>query len=368
MEQADEYFMGKALALAARGRGRTSPNPMVGAVVVKDGHIIGEGYHARAGTPHAEIHALRQAGVQSRGSTLYVTLEPCCHFGRTPPCTTAIIAAGVQKVVAATRDPNPLVSGHGLQVLRESGLTVCDGVLAREATKLNEVFFKWITTGLPFVVLKTAMTLDGKIATVAGQSQWITGPAARQRVHVLRDTYDAVMVGIGTVLADNPRLTVRLAAAGRNPVRIIVDSEARTPPTAHVIADGAAPTIIAVGSAAPTSRVNVLAKAGARIMSIPSTAQGIDIKELFIRLGQEKITSVLVEGGGTLAASVLAAGVVDKVYYFIAPKIIGGVAAPGPVGGAGIVALARAYQLYDTAVELLDADVLVSGYIRKEMT
>lgn len=361
----DQYFMTKALALAARGRGRTSPNPMVGAVIVKDGKIIGAGYHAKAGTPHAEIHALRQAGSEAKGATLYVTLEPCCHFGRTPPCTEAIIAAGLARVVVAMRDPNPLVCGGGLARLRQAGIEVEEGIMEAQATRLNEAFIKWVTTGQPFVVLKSAITLDGKIATVTGQSQWITGPIARKRVHILRDTYDAVMVGIGTVLADNPHLTVRLPKEGRNPVRVIVDSQARTPLTSHVINDGVAPTIVAVAEGAPAARVAALMQAGVRIFSLPRHQQGVDLRALFARLGQEKITSVLVEGGATLAASVLSAGIVDKVCYFVAPKIIGGAAAPGPVGGDGIASLAEAYQLSEITVEQLGQDVLISGYLQK---
>ncbi|MCL6480003.1 MAG: bifunctional diaminohydroxyphosphoribosylaminopyrimidine deaminase/5-amino-6-(5-phosphoribosylamino)uracil reductase RibD, partial [Peptococcaceae bacterium] len=315
----DRYYMQMALDLARQALGRTSPNPMVGAVLVKDGRVIGQGYHTRPGTPHAEIHALREAGERAAGATLYVTLEPCCHQGRTGPCTEAILAAGVKRVVAAMTDPNPLVSGRGLERLRRAGIEVTVGVMEEEARRLNEVFIKYITTRRPFVVLKTAMSLDGKIATRSGESQWITGPQARLAVHRLRDRYDAVLVGINTVLKDNPSLTTRIPQEdGRDPVRVIVDSLARTPPEARVITQqSSAPTIIAVTEKAPAQNLRRLERAGAQIVVVPGNGPRVDLAGLMAELGRREITSVLVEGGGEIHASFLEARLVDKVIWFI---------------------------------------------------
>lgn len=360
----DEYYMQRALALAAKARGCTSPNPLVGAVIVKDGLVIGEGWHHAAGTPHAEIHALRQAGQTAKGATLYVTLEPCCHQGRTGPCTEAVIAAGISEVVVAMRDPNPLVAGKGIDRLQAAGIAVREGVKAREAALLNEVFIKWIATAKPFVVLKTAMSLDGKIATRTGESQWITGPAARRRVHQLRSEYDAIVTGIGTVLADDPQLTVRLAdqETQRNPLRIVVDSMARTPLTAKLITDQAAPTLLAVAEDAPPERVRALRTAGADVICLPRQGSGLNLEELCCRLGQRGVTSLMVESGAALNAAFIAQNLVDKVYWFIAPKLIGGQQAPGPLGGAGIEQLADALPLEDLTYEAVAADILICGY------
>ncbi|VBB07933.1 riboflavin biosynthesis protein ribd [Lucifera butyrica] len=358
----DEYYMRQALALAERGLGRTRPNPMVGAVIVRDNTVVGQGWHKKAGTPHAEIHALTQAGDLARGATLYVTLEPCSHYGRTGPCADAVIQAGIKKVVVAMVDPNPLVAGKGLEKLRAAGIEVVEGILAGQAAGLNEVFIKWVTTGMPFGILKTAMTLDGKIATVSGQSQWITGPPARQFVHTLRDRYDGILVGIGTVLADDPALTARLPQATQNPVRIVADSLARTPLTAKVVNDEAA-TIVAVLPEAPPERREALQKKGVDVVVVPRGKTGIDLKSLFQILGKRGISSILIEGGPAVNQSALAANVVDKVYWFIAPKIIGGTSAPGPVGGEGISCLDAAILLKNTAIQQVGEDVLVSGYI-----
>jgi diaminohydroxyphosphoribosylaminopyrimidine deaminase/5-amino-6-(5-phosphoribosylamino)uracil reductase len=361
----DEVYMRLALDLARCGRGRTSPNPMVGAVVVKEGRIVGQGYHERAGGPHAEVVALREAGEAARGATLYVSLEPCCHTGRTGPCTEAILEAGVARVVAAMKDPNPLVAGRGLERLRQAGLEVTVGVLEREAARLNEVFCKYITTRRPFVVLKVAMTLDGKIATRTGASRWITGPAAREYVHALRDTYDAVLVGRGTVLADDPALTVRLPQGGRDPVRVVLDSRARLPETARVLQTGSpAPTIVAVTGDAPAERIGRLEEAGARVMVLPGEGGRVSLPALLEELGRREITSVLVEGGATVHAAALAAGVVDKVVWFVAPKIFGGREAPGPVGGPGVADPAAALALEDVEVTRYGPDICIEGYVR----
>lgn len=362
----DEYYMRLALTLAKNSAGRTSPNPMVGAVIVRDGEIVGCGWHKRAGTPHAEIHALNQAGNLATGATMYVTLEPCCHRGRTGPCAEAIIQSGIKKIVVAMQDPNPLVAGCGLARLKEAGLDVVENVLAKEAAQLNEVFIKWISTKMPFVFLKTAMTLDGKIATVTGHSQWISGHQARRRVHEMRNLCDGILVGIGTVLADNPQLTTRLPLGGKNPLRIIVDSMARTPVTAKVTQDGQAPTLIAVGPDAPSARINELMRKGknVEILNIPYGPDGLDLRMLLSRLGEREITNIMIEGGGKINFSALKANVVDKVYWFISPKIVGGSDAPGPVGGAGVASLDNAHLLEDINVESIGDDILVSAYMR----
>ncbi|MEW6725742.1 MAG: bifunctional diaminohydroxyphosphoribosylaminopyrimidine deaminase/5-amino-6-(5-phosphoribosylamino)uracil reductase RibD [Bacillota bacterium] len=361
----DEAYMRLALELAAQARGRTSPNPLVGAVLVRDGAIIGKGYHTRAGMPHAEIEALRDAGGEARGATLYVTLEPCCHTGRTGPCTEAIVAAGVKRVVAAMRDPNPLVSGRGLARLREAGVEVREGVLEEEARRLNEFFIKYITTRTPFVTLKTAMSLDGKIATRTGDSRWVTGEESRRYVHELRDIYDVILVGVGTVLKDDPSLTTRLPEGGRDPVRVILDSRGRTPAGARVLKqESGAATVIAVTGAAPEENVAALAEAGAQIL-VCGPGPLVDLQTLLRALAERELTSVLVEGGSRVNASFLAAGLVDKVVWFIAPKIVAGETAPGPVGGEGIARMAEALELQDITVRRFAHDLCLEGYLKR---
>ncbi|AGL02224.1 bifunctional diaminohydroxyphosphoribosylaminopyrimidine deaminase/5-amino-6-(5-phosphoribosylamino)uracil reductase RibD [Desulfoscipio gibsoniae] len=367
MNAGDQHYMQMALELAARAMGRTTPNPMVGAVVVKDGHVVGRGYHARAGTPHAEVHALREAGDLAGGAVLYVTLEPCCHHGRTGPCTDAIIKAQIGRVVLAMTDPNPLVAGKGIQKLTEAGVHVDCGVLEEDARRLNEVFIKYITTRLPYVVMKTAMSLDGKIATAKGESQWITGNAAREFVHRLRDRYDAILVGVGTVLADDPSLTTRLPeGGGKDPVRIILDSKARTPETARVITQSSeAPTIIVTTPGAPPERVRLLREAGARVLEVTGGEGGIDLGVLLHELGRREITGVLVEGGARVNGSFITCNLVDKVNWFIAPKLIGGESAPGPVGDPGITALQDALPIKDIKLHRYGEDICVEGYAVK---
>lgn len=356
--------MKQALMIARNSLGRTSPNPLVGAVIVRDGEVVGTGWHRRAGTPHAEINALNQAGDLAKDATIYVTLEPCCHHGQTGPCTEALIKAGIKKVVIAMTDPNPQVAGCGINCLREAGIEVIEGVLTAESAKLNEVFIKWISTKMPFGVLKTAMTIDGKIATCTGHSNWITGSSARLRVHQLRNSYDGILVGIGTVLADNPELTTRLPQGGKNPVRIVVDTMARTPLSAKLVCDGLAKTIIAVSSDAPPDRVSALKAHGVEILVIPRNDYGLDLRTLFRLLGSNNITSVLIEGGACINASALEANIVDKVEWFIAPKIVGGKNAPGPVGGQGIAELSSANFLEDINTEFIGEDILISAYLR----
>ena len=360
-----EEYMRQALKIAKYADGRTSPNPLVGAVVVKDNRIIGMGWHKKAGTEHAEIHALRQAGESAKGATIYVTLEPCSHYGRTPPCSQALIDAGIKRVVVAMTDPNPLVAGRGLDMLRKAGVEVIEDVLTDEAIRLNEVFLKWITTEMPFVVLKTAMTLDGKIATCTGKSQWITNAVSRQRVHELRDRYDSILVGIGTVLADNPSLTTRLEnGQGKNPIRIIVDSKGRTPLDANVVSDGLAPTILAVTEQAPLEKIKAFKNKGIEVL-IVNQGEQVDLKQLMLELGKRKISSVFVEGGAEINYSLVKNQLVDKVYAFVAPKIIGGKTALTPVGGQGIANLENALELENITTEVLQNDILITGYSKK---
>lgn len=357
----DEIFMREALRIARNAEGRTSPNPLVGAVVVRDGKIIAEGWHRQAGTPHAEVHALNMAGDLARGATLYVTLEPCSHFGRTPPCAKKIVAAGIKRVVAAMSDPNPKVSGRGFEILRSAGIEVEVGLLESEARQLNENFLKWVTQKLPFVTMKFACSLDGKIATVSGESQWISGEASRKFSHHLRDINDAILVGVGTVLADNPSLTTRLVD-GKNPVRVIVDSNARTPLTANVVADKSARTIIATTSNAPTEKISALKSCGVEIITA-GDGERVDLEILLRTLAEREITSVLVEGGGKIHFAMLNAGLVDKVLAFIAPKIIGGSNALTAVEGAGFVKLSDAVTLKNFTAQQLGEDFLLIGYV-----
>lgn len=355
--------MARALELAALARGKTSPNPMVGAVVVSGGEIVGEGYHQKAGTPHAEVHALNQAGSRARGGDLYVTLEPCCHFGKTPPCTDAIIEAGIARVFAAVQDPNPLVAGKGVQKLKEAGIKVEVGLLEEEARQLNQAFFKYVQTGRPFVTLKAAMSLDGKIATVSGQSQWITGEEARNRVQWLRLEHDAIMTGIGTVLADDPWLTLRLPGEDKKPLRVVVDSNLRIPVEARLVATASqVPTLVVAAENADQKKAEVLRSAGVEVWELPGEEHRVSLKDLMVRLGERGIVSLLLEGGAELNSGALAEGVVDRLVFFVAPKLIGGRLAPGPVGGRGIAELAQAIQLRDLSCQMVGQDLMITGY------
>lgn len=360
MSEQAAVWMKRALKLAARGEGRTSPNPIVGAVIVEADKLVGEGYHKEYGGPHAEVWALATAGERARGATVYVTLEPCSHYGKTPPCAKALIEAGVARVVAAMVDPNPKVSGRGLQLLREAGIEVEVGLLEAEAKRLNAAYVKYMTTGLPLVSLKAAMSLDGKIATASGESQWITGERARKEAHRLRAMHDAVLVGVGTVLADAPRLTVR-NVRGRNPLRVVVDSDARTPTNSPLLTADAQPPLIVVTDRATKKRVEALQRAGAEVWLGPAADGKVDLCALMKQLAEKQVQSVLVEGGGTVAAAALAAGLVDRVYFFIAPLIIGGESARTPVEGKGIGRLAEAWRLEGVKVKRLGKDLMVSG-------
>ncbi len=360
-----EHYMRLALELAAQARGRTSPNPLVGAVIVRDGKIIGQGFHKKAGTPHAEVHALREAGEQARGAVMYVTLEPCSYYGRTPPCSQAVVDAGLAEVYVAMEDPNPKVAGQGIRQIRNAGISVAVGIMEKEARRLNEAFIKYITTQKPFVLLKAAMTLDGRIAARTGHARWVTGLEARQRVHRIRDEYDAILVGINTVIADDPELTCRLPGGegGHDPVRVILDSRARTPLTAWVLqVDSPAATIIVTTDAAPPENVTALKAAGAEIIIVTNRDGRVDLPELLTELGRREISSLLVEGGAEVSAAFLNMALVDKVLWFIAPKLVGGRDAPGPVGGAGHEQMDKALALRDMTWGQVGNDIYVEGY------
>lgn len=362
----DEFYMQQALRIAAYASGRTTPNPLVGAVIVKDNRIVGQGWHRKAGTEHAEIHALRQAGELAKGADIYVTLEPCSHYGKTPPCCQAIINAGIKRVIVAMTDPNPLVSGRGLNQLRAAGIEVLEGICHEEAKQLNEIFLKWIVHKIPFIAVKTAMTLDGKIATVSGDSKWITNEKSRKFVHQLRDLYDGILVGIGTVLTDNPTLTTRLDYPGKNPVRIIVDSKGRIPLDSIVITDKSAHTILAVTKKASKEKIDSLVQLGIEIIVTKEKNNQVDLSDLLNILGGKNICSILVEGGSTINYSFFAEHLVDKVHCFIAPKIIGGRNAVSPVGGEGSFFMKDAYRLNRITTDSFDEDILITGYVENK--
>jgi len=343
----DERFMRRALALARRGLGKTSPNPAVGAVLVRRGRVIGEGWHRRAGGPHAEIFALR--GVKNaRGATLYVTMEPCCTWGKTPPCTDAIIAAGVKRVVVAVLDPNPKHNGRGLKVLRHAGIRVGSGLLAEEAKVINEAFNKWVKAGIPLVTLKAAISCDGKIATRTGDSKWITSEAARGVAHAMRAQVDAVMVGANTVIRDDPQLTVRHGVRGKQPWRVVVDAGGRTPTTAKLFSvTHRKRTLVLTTKLAPVRWRRHLALLGVDIVIVTKAGGRVDLQAALRALGELDVTSVLVEGGSELLGSFFDAGLVDKVAFFYAPIAIGGRGAVTAVAGEGAATVSRATRMRD---------------------
>ena len=350
-------FMRQALDLAARGKGRTSPNPMVGSVVVRDGVVVGRGYYREYGGRHAEPQALEEAGDRARGAELYVTLEPCCHRGSTPPCTDAVIASGVTRVHVAMTDPDRRVAGKGIERLRAEDIAVETGLLEAEARELNAAYIHHRTTGRPFVLLKLAQTLDGRIATRNGHSQWITGEAARERVHLMRSQADAVLVGIDTVLADDPRLTVR-HVEGRQPRRIVLDSRARTPLEARVL-NGDAPATVCVTDAAPADRIDGLKQAGAEVLVLPGEDGSDPVDPLKTALGEAGIVTLMVEGGSRVAASFLRERAVDRVACFVAPRILGeGIPS---IAGLQLDDLSKAIRLNNPRVEQLGGDFLVTG-------
>ena len=363
----DEQFMRVALRLASRGVGNTSPNPMVGAVVVKNGQVVGQGYHRQAGTPHAEIHALQSAGEQAQGATIYVTLEPCNHHGRTPPCTEAILRSGVSRVVVGCSDPNPGVSGGGADYLRSKGISVEIGALEERCFKLNEPFIKHITTGLPLVIAKVAASLDGKIASRLGDSRWISNERSRRFVHRLRHAADGILVGVGTVIADNPRLTTRLPGKkGKNPLRIVLDTHLRTPPDCLVAEQtNEAPTLIATGPEPYKKRRAVLEGQGVEVLPLPLTRGRVSLPALLKHLGEREITSLLVEGGAEVHGGFFYDNLVDKVYLFFAPKIIGGSSGVPMVGGIGAASVAEALSLRDLKLRRFDDDIMIEGYLEQ---
>lgn len=361
----DLRFMARALELAEQGRGRVSPNPMVGCVVVSNGDVVGEGWHARAGEAHAEVVALGAAGENARGATLYVTLEPCDHTGRTGPCTQAILTAGVRRVVVAALDPNPNVNGAGVRRLEEAGVQVEVGLLEAEAKAQNEIFRTSQLSRRPFVLYKTAMTLDGKIATRTGQSRWITGERSRERVQAWRNELDAVVVGINTVLLDDPLLTSR-APNGRTPVKVVFDSVARTPVTARLFDrddHGQVPTVIVfVTEKASSERARVLRERGAEVVSTPAVRGRCDVRTALSNLLERGVTSLLLEGGGTLAWTFFEAEAVDRVAWFIGPMLLGGAGA-SPLSGLGVSSMSEAIGLSDIRNETLGRDLLVTGRV-----
>lgn len=358
----DQACIRRTLALARRAEGLTSPNPMVGAVLVKNGRIIAEGYHKRAGTAHAEVIAIEKAGKDAAGSTLYVSLEPCCHKDkRTPPCTEKIIAAKIKRVVIAIKDPNPKVSGKGIEELTRAGIEVVSGILEEEARKQNECYIKHITSHIPFTLLKVAMTLDGKIATPEGESRWITGEKARKEVHRLRGRVDAIMTAIGTINADDPQLTCRTGRM-KSPVRIVLDPDLEIMETAKVL-NCPPRTILVTSERSSKKKREQLQKTGVSI--IEHAGSRVDLQWLMKKLGAEGIVSVLIEGGSSLASSCLEAGVVDKVMFFIAPKIIGGERSFPAVGGKTFRSLQHAHALTRTAIRRIGDDFVIEGYLNK---
>lgn len=362
----DEQYMRLALNLAEANIGQTSPNPMVGAVIVKDFQIVGMGAHLKAGEAHAEVHALNMAGEKAQGATLYLTLEPCSHHGRTPPCADQVIQSGIERVVVAALDPNPLVAGRGVEKLKAAGIQVSLGLLQENSVRLNEIFNYYIVHQRPFVTLKTATTLDGKIATVTGESQWITGEEARADVHLLRHQHDAIVVGVNTVLKDNPKLTTRIEGVkGSHPIRLILDSKLRTPSDAQIVDTAEAPTWIFTTKQASKQQMKSYEDKGVRIFQSDDEDR-ISIDFVLQTLGQEQIASLLVEGGGEINASFLQGNYVNKIVAYLAPKLIGGNLAPSSFRGEGFSKLTEAVHLEDIEYVQVGQDLKVIGYPRKE--
>lgn len=354
-------MMKRALVLARRGIGRTSPNPAVGCVIVRDGVVVGEGWHEKAGAPHAEVHALRRAGDMANRADVYVTLEPCSHFGRTPPCADALVEAGVARVFVGMVDPNPLVSGKGIDRLRAAGIEVVAGILEKECRRVNEAFVKHVTTGMPLVILKSAMTMDGKTATVSGDSKWITSDKSRNYVHKLRAVVDCIMVGVGTVMADDPLLTCRIGGRKKDPLRVIVDSRLRIPDGARVLCpESEAKTLVAT-ILRDGDRIDELKRRGLGIISCQENGGRVDLRDLLRKLGAMGIQSLLLEGGRELAGEALRLGLIDKFLLFYAPKLVGG-EGPGLFGGRGVTRMDDARKLGNVRIHRFGEDFMVEGY------
>lgn len=364
-EELDRKYMARALQLALRGAGHTRPNPMVGAVLVKDGRIIGEGWHKQYGGPHAEVNAFASATEDPEGATLYVSLEPCSHYGKTPPCADLIIRKKVARVVAALEDPNPLVSGRGFRKLRANGIWVTVGVLAEEARHINDVFLTYVTRKRPFVLYKAAMSLDGKIACHTGESQWISSEKSREEVQRLRGILSGIMVGAGTVIADNPRLTCRMEEY-ENPARIIVDGKLRVPVESRIFHEPGRNIILTTSEASPEKK-KALEKLGVEMIEADSEEPGkVDLKSAMLALGIKGIDGILLEGGPTLAASALEAGIIDAVRFYIAQKIIGGREAPSPFAGTGAAHMNEVVPLTDAVYGTSGDDLWIQAYIQRE--
>jgi diaminohydroxyphosphoribosylaminopyrimidine deaminase / 5-amino-6-(5-phosphoribosylamino)uracil reductase len=358
----DHYYMKMALDLAASAKGRTNPNPIVGAILVKDGVIVGSGLHRKAGEPHAEVHAFRMAGEHAEGATLYVTLEPCSHFGKTPPCANLVKESNVARVVVAMQDPNPQVAGRGIGLLREAGIEVEVGVLEEEARILNERFVHNMVSRTPFVISKVAMTLDGKIAAYNGHSKWITGEESRHNVHLLRNEVDAILVGIGTVLADDPMLTTRLATGGKSPIRVVLDSDLKTPLEAKIMDTTEAKTLIVAKEGADQAKAKVLEEKGIEIIYVPKTNSGLDLAELLNKLYEKGVTDLLVEGGSEINGSFLRAGLINKYFIYVAPKILGGRDSIAPFTGDNVESMDEALNVTIHSVENFGEDILITAY------
>lgn len=357
--ETDRRYMRRALEIAEKGKGRTRPNPMVGCVIVRDGRVIGEGYHERAGAPHAEVNAVGAAGGDISGATLYVTLEPCCHQGKTPPCSDLIIRHKPARVVIAMRDPNPLVAGGGVAALEDAGIQVVLGPLEPEAQTLNEAFVKFMERKLPFVIAKCGMSLDGKIATRTGDSRWVTGEASRRFVHELRNEVDAILVGSRTVMMDDPSLTTRLDTDTKDPIRVIVDADEYLASDRRVFKqDSTAPTWVAVPLGQSFDGAD-------EVIHVPDGPGGIDLSALMRELAAREVMSLLIEGGGTTHASAFAAGIVDKVMFFVAPKIIGGRDAVTAVEGEGADRMADVVQLERMTARSIGEDILIEAYVKR---
>lgn len=357
-------YMQLAIDLAKKGIGHTSPNPLVGCVVVKDGKIMTDGYHERYGEFHAERNALNHCEEDLAGADLYVTLEPCCHHGQTPPCTDIILERGIGRVYIGAMDPNPKVAGRGAQILRDHGITVETGILEQECLALNEVFFHYISTGIPYVAMKYAMTMDGKIATYTGDSKWVTGEVARRHVHELRKQYSAIMVGIGTVLVDDPMLNCRIEQ-GVDPVRVICDSRLRIPLESRIVQTAKViPVIVAYAEGDP-AKEKALEEAGVALLRVDDRGK-VDFPELLRELGEKKIDSVLIEGGGTFHGTVLKSGMINRIYCYMAPKLIGGKEAKSPVEGDGFSYMREALEVTGTEIIKLGEDICITGSVQKE--